>query len=271
MMNGITAKISRRLNVLLYDLRSIDIRKEFVPMRMEMLKEAAGFLAEKRLIGQDTDIEALGKEWPELVRTSFNPSDPDAFYSKWTGPAGASNIIANITDQFKRYYMFGAMSRSIGRNNGFDGTILDFGCGTGALSMAWQRRYCRKSKLLLADVDNLAAEFVRYQALKHRECRIEQRDISLSELPDLSVDVLICAHVLEHLKNPSEVFGLIEGRIKNGGFLILDAPWGGHPEHLPEAPVNWEKNGGALLLREKYEKTGGLNPYPGLSGIFRKK
>jgi SAM-dependent methyltransferase len=270
-MEKLTGKILRRLKIWQYNIRSLYVKKVFLPMRGEMTAEAVRFLLKKKLIETDTDIAALGSKWPELVKASFDPSDPDDFYSKWTGQTGASNIIANINDQFGRYYMHDAMAASLGTDNGFSGTVLDFGCGTGALSMAWQRKYCGRAKLLLADVDNLAAEFVRDQIQKHADYNTAQLDICLSKLAGSSVDVLVCAHVLEHLKNPSEVFASIESRLKTGGWLIIDAPWGGHPEHLHEAPVDWETNGGAVLLKEKYAKMRGLNPYSGLSGLYKKK
>ena len=267
----IAARVIRRLGVIKYNLTSIGAKKVFLQMRAEMLAEAADFLIEKKLINSAAEVSQQGDRWSGLVKSLFDPSNPEAFYTGWTGKTGSAGIIANVNDQFGRYYMYKALALSLGLNNSFKGTVLDFGCGTGALSLSWQRKYCNEARLYLADVENLSAEFVRYQRGKHPESKIEQTGISLESLNENSMDVLICAHVLEHLKNPSEVFATIEAKLKNNGLLILDAPWGGHPEHLAEAPIDWENNGGAAMLKDKYVKVKGLNPYPGLSGVFRKK
>lgn len=267
----IAARVIRRLGIIKYNLTSIGAKKVFLQMRAGILAEAADFLTEKKLIDSAADIAKQGAGWAGLVKSLFDPSNPEAFYTGWTGKTGSAGIIANINDQFGRYYMYKALAFSLGLNNSFKGTVLDFGCGTGALSLSWQSNYCNEARLYLADVENLSAEFVRYQTGKHPESKIEQTGISLKHLDEKSVDVLICAHVLEHLKNPSEVFATIEAKLKNDGLLILDAPWGGHPEHLAEAPIDWENKGGAVMLKEKYVKVRDLNPYPGLSGVFRKK
>jgi 2-polyprenyl-3-methyl-5-hydroxy-6-metoxy-1,4-benzoquinol methylase len=244
------------------------------PMEKEYLNDAAEFLFSKGYIKEGEDLNRLAKKWQHYINLTFDPKDPDKFYSKWVGEQGASNIAANIKDQFAKEHIAYAFWKYIGTNNFFRGTMLDFGCGTAAMSFSWRKNFAGEARLILADVDNLAKEFTGYAATKYAHHKTRLCSVDIRDVPDGTVDLVICAHVLEHLKNPSEVFKKVSGKVKKGGILILEAPWGGQPEHLPEAPVDWENNGGRKILENEYVLLEKLYPYDPasgqLSGVYQK-
>ncbi len=240
-------------------------------LEKDYLKGAEEFLLSKGYIKDGEDLNRLAKKWQHYLNTTFDAKDPEAFYGKWVGEQGASNIAANIKNQFLHEHLAHAYYKYMGIDNSFSGTVLDFGCGTAALSFSWREKYAMHASLILADVDNLAKEFTGYMATKYDNRKTRLCSVDLKDVPGESVDFMICAHVLEHLKNPSSVFGKINNRVKKGGILLLEAPWGGQPEHLPEAPVDWENNGGADMLAREYELLETMYPGSPLSGVYRKK
>jgi SAM-dependent methyltransferase len=136
--------------------------------------------------------------------------------------------------------------------------------------MAWRRDFAPDAVLYLADVDNLARRFVQWRLDRSVDRHVDMVTLDLEGIPDCSLDVVFCLDVLEHLKNPSEVFFAVDRKLKNGGLLFLQAPWGGGFEHLDEAPVDWEKRGGAARLVSGYRLQSRLKPWGDLSGVFLK-
>ncbi len=238
--------------------------------RVKFLKEAANFLIQKGLLNDKDDIEKLAKNWNFYVKKLFNSEQPENFYYSWQGKAGASNIAANIKDQFNRPYILHNLAKVLNLYKEPSITMLDFGCGTAALSIAFQDAFAKNSQLLLADVENLPREFVRIM----RKKKVELVDIGLGRVKENSVDIVLCIHILEHIKNPTQVFKLIHGKIKNGGFILLEAPWGKELEHIKESPIDWKIMGGEKFLTENYTKICSLNPFViwsgGVSGCYKK-
>lgn len=239
--------------------------------RLAYLQDAETFLRDRSLLTGRQTLQDLKQQWAQHIEAHFDPQAPGAFYETWQGDIGASNIPTNIDDQFSRDYIVAALATVFAPPYDFAGTILDFGCGTAAISLNWQWSFAKKSRLLLADVDNLPREFVRHQVETHKDVATELCDIALSTVPPRSVDVLLCIDVLEHLPNPSEVFALLDSRIRPGGIFIAQAPWGGHPEHLPEAPIDWQNRGGAQRLETFYATLAKMNPALNVSGIYWKR
>jgi 2-polyprenyl-3-methyl-5-hydroxy-6-metoxy-1,4-benzoquinol methylase len=241
--------------------------------REDFLREAAEFLRRENLLGDGDDIGALTKKWKSIVENNFDPKKPEQFYATWQGEIGASNILANISDQFSRPYVFYSLRESLVSHEGSDLVMLDFGCGTAALSIAAQKEYAATSHLLLADVENLPRQFVKTICGRSKG-RIELVDVSLGGVKDDSVDIVLCLHVLEHIKNPAEIFELIDRKIKNGGVVLLEAPWGREREHIGESLINWKGSGGDVFLNERYVKMRSMNHFVvwsgGISGVYKK-
>jgi SAM-dependent methyltransferase len=235
------------------------------------LKDAEDFLRARALIPSGESVASLLEKWPFHIRTSCKQDAPEGFSRQWYGAMGASNILTNIIDQFSRDYVVAALRPFFVAPHSFSGVILDFGCGAAAISLNWQWSFAPRARLLLADVENLPREFVRHEIAQHPECLAEIHDVSLDNVPDRSVDVMLCIDVLEHLSNPSEVFMLLHRKLRSGGLLFIQAPWGGHPEHVETALQDWESNGGGKLLELDYNCGSRMNDSIAVSGIYLKK
>ena len=239
--------------------------------RASCLREAFEFLRLKGLCDAPEELNALAAEWPRHIAERFDAGAPDSFYAQWTGRTGASSIVINIWDQFSRDYVVAALFYVFGPPYTFAGRLLDFGCGTAAISLTWQRQFAPRSRLYLADVDNLPAEFVRYRIESQGDTGAIPVGVLLEELSDNALDVVLCIDVLEHLQRPSDTFRLLDRKIRGGGFLILQAPWGNHPEHLDAAPLDWASNGGGEMLDTHYLPLLRMSPGAYPSGVFVKK
>jgi len=90
--------------------------------------------------------------------------------------------------------------------------VLDAGCGTGKLAESRKfKRYC-------------GVDFVEHELWK----TIQSSNITLSEMSvealnfnDNSFDLVICAHVLEHVRNPIRVLNEIRRVTKSRAIVIL--------------------------------------------------
>ncbi len=239
-------------------------------MRDLFIRDAERFLVERKLLSKEETINTLAQQWPEYSARYFDVSSPHTFYNAWVKEMGASNIGQNIFDQFSRPYILAGMNRYLGSGHTFSGTILDFGCGTGAIALSWQRKCARNANLLLADVDNLPREFVAWQCELYSHYAATLVDVALNTIDNGSLDCVLCVHVLEHLENPSAVFMHIDKKKKKGGLCIIEAPWGRHPEHLEKAPIDWRTCGGKEVLKRKYICLRKMMPFIPLSGVYRK-
>jgi SAM-dependent methyltransferase len=209
-----------------------------------------------------SQIEALIEEWRIDFRKLFDPQNPEHFYP--TCPNLAS-IFANIRDQCTRKYVYHAVSRFLKPGSFY----LDFGCGAATISLHFANRI---NCAFLVDVDNYVAEYVRWRL---RRSNLKQYQFltpdEFNSVPEEKVEFCLCIDVLEHLKNPSQVMSQISQKLKTGGILVLQAPWGGRPDHLPISPIDWNTNGGADELAKSYRQIETMVPFiVPLSGIFQK-
>ena len=247
------------------------IRKWIDEAREACLEEALDFLRPRGFCDTRDAMDALAAEWSGYVAATFDPAASEAFYGTWTGRMGAANIPTNIRDQFTRDYVVAALALVFAPPYAFAGDLLDFGCGTAAISLAWRADFAPRSRLFLADVDNLPREFVKYRLDRRRERDVHLVGVDLCEVADGSLDLILCVDVLEHLRTPSDTFRLLDRKLKSGGVLILEAPWSDEGEHLACAPVDWEKNGGQELLDTRYHRLGRMASGIPLSGLYWKK
>lgn len=239
--------------------------------REKCLDDALAFCQSRGLCATREAMDALAGRWQEFIQRHFDSARPDAFYAQWTGELGAANIPVNIRDQFGRAYVVVALHELFGAPYTFSGRVLDFGCGTAAVSLSWQRTFAPQVRLYLADVDNLPAEFVRYRIEQGGDSSVMFSGVDLEGIADGILDVIVCIDVLEHLPNPSQAFGLLDRKLRPGGVLLLQAPWGGHPEHLESAPIDWQRQGGAQLLETRYRPLFTMVPAFPISGAYWKR
>ncbi|MCA8990767.1 MAG: glycosyltransferase [Planctomycetaceae bacterium] len=97
--------------------------------------------------------------------------------------------------------------------------VLDIGCGAGRLGESIKRR--QDAHVVGIERDNTAAEIAR-----HRLDEVHSGDICADdfEFPDAEFDCVICADVLEHLRDPESVLRKVSRWLKPGGTLVTSLP-----------------------------------------------
>jgi SAM-dependent methyltransferase len=97
-------------------------------------------------------------------------------------------------------------------------SILDVGCGAGDNARILQASRCEVYGLTLSDDEaRLARPFCKDVFVKNAEFD----DI---DLPDESMDLLICSHVLEHMIQPAATLTRLCRYVKNGGYVLIAVP-----------------------------------------------
>lgn len=91
--------------------------------------------------------------------------------------------------------------------------VLDFGCGNGSF-LRLINEHCNQ----VAGVE-IQANYVNALNSESITCAT-----SLEDIDDMSFDVCVSFHVLEHLHDPVEVLSKIKNKLTNGGKLIIEVP-----------------------------------------------
>jgi len=143
-------------------------------------------------------------------------------------------------------------------------TALDYGCGSGVLAILLHKVFNFK-KLVLADIDNYVAGFVKFYIAKTNSKEIIWENI-LEYNSDETFDVL------EHLENSYEHLLKLDSKVIGGGIMALKIAFECEDKtHLPQASESFfVKNDGLGYLRQKYKRIkyfgGGL-----VSGVYKKR
>ena len=98
--------------------------------------------------------------------------------------------------------------------------VLDLGTAEGALGEALARKGCTVDGV---ELDDAAADVAR----RHYR-RVECIDLEGAALADLryeeTYDYVVCADVLEHLRNPAKLLGVARSWLRPGGELVVSVP-----------------------------------------------
>ncbi len=99
--------------------------------------------------------------------------------------------------------------------------ILDTGVGTGAMSLAFRRQFTGHLELDAVDISKAMLRQARHR-LEHPNTTLCVKQASLFALPydDNTFDVVLAAHVIEHLPEPQVALSEIVRVLKPGGILI---------------------------------------------------
>lgn len=229
----------------------------------EAIGDACEFLQIER-----TEYYNLALQWTELGPQLWQQSTPETFYTNWTGDAGRANLCANIIDQFSRQTVWAVLCQCLPQRE--DWVYLDYGCGSGVVSFPFLPQ-CDTA--VLVDVPNLAQDYVRWRLGKHghQHAAVLTPD-EAEQIPAGTFTCIACVDVLEHLPNPTEVFGKLDQMLRVGGLLLFRSPWAREDEdfseHLPEATADWHKPGGGNQhLQVRYEQLLGMD----FGGLYTKQ
>ena len=205
------------------------------------------------------------KKWESYIKQNFSADKPEEFYLNWKGEIGYLAIATNIHDQFRRFELYLKLKKYTQNME----SLIDIGCGSAAIY--WSMLASKESYLI--DVENENQKYISHKV----KPRLNIINGDISKIPSgYQADIVCIIDVLEHLEHPSKFFiENVHPYLKLGGLLFVQAPWGGIPEHLPEAPLDWGKSGRSFLT-EKYEFVSPINHIFHLtnyylSGVYRKK
>ena len=153
------------------------------------------------------------------------------FYESWSDEVALKNVCANVVNQMIWYENYNVCAAYASEAN----YVIDYGCGTGTLSLALKLDEIIKNKLVLLDVPNDVFKFREFRIAKNCLKNVYQDNIFTYNSPELA-DLIICLDVLEHIEESSLVFiDKICPMIKVGGHIILRAPGRGQLTHIDEA------------------------------------
>jgi 2-polyprenyl-3-methyl-5-hydroxy-6-metoxy-1,4-benzoquinol methylase len=147
--------------------------------------------------------------------------------------------------------------------------VLDYGCGTGTLAILLHKSFNFK-ELVLADIDNYVASFVKFYITKTNSEEIVWKNISENHNDEV-FDFVQCFDVLEHLENSYEHLLKLNSKVRSGGMLALKIAFECEDQtHLPQAAESFfVKNDGLGYLKQKYRRVryfgGGI-----VSGVYKK-
>ena len=190
-------------------------------------------------------------KWNVTEKNLFNQAENlKQFYESWNNEASIQNVCANIINQMIWIENYNICSRYAISSD----FIIDYGCGTGSLSIGLAFNKKIKNKLLLLDVPNDVSKFRDRRISKYNLTNVKNENIFEYDVLDKS-DLLICLDVLEHLENSSFVFiNHICPLLKSGGFMILRAPWRGQLTHIDQAADDFYLNGGRKYLSKYFRE-----------------
>ncbi len=98
--------------------------------------------------------------------------------------------------------------------------VLDLGCGDGP-ALQWLRETFRPEALVGIDIDvELVARARRRVAAKRTRAELRVGTATNLELPDTSVDVVLCHQTLHHLEDPRAALHEIHRVLRPGGVLL---------------------------------------------------
>lgn len=124
-------------------------------------------------------------------------------------------------------------------------TVLDIGCSTGIIDNVLAKKF---KKVVGIDIDKKAVKFAQ-QKFKRKNLEFRVKNALNVNHQDSRFDVIICAHVYEHVPNSQKLFEEIYRLLKPGGVCYLAAinrlwPWEVHYDlpflsWLPKPLAHW--------------------------------
>lgn len=109
--------------------------------------------------------------------------------------------------------------------------VLDAGCGNGMLSYQSYLKGSRVTGISIKDheVSGCRALFNRYLGLPEDQISFRKENLYDTDLESESYDEILCAEVLEHIKEDDTICRKLYDALKTGGVLHVTAPNAAHP------------------------------------------
>jgi 2-polyprenyl-3-methyl-5-hydroxy-6-metoxy-1,4-benzoquinol methylase len=98
---------------------------------------------------------------------------------------------------------------------------LEVGFGAGTYLPALCEAY---REVVASDLDQAHVDHVRGLAAKYPNLKLATDDITRSQLPERSFDLILCSEVIEHISDTAAVLTGIKRLLAPGGTLILSTP-----------------------------------------------
>lgn len=126
-------------------------------------------------------------------------------------------------------FVYGNLIDFVDRHVGKESTVLDLGCGKGAVSI---HVASRGSSVQGIDISEKAVEAARKDAERFglTNVHFSAGDIAKVDLKE-SYDVIICFDVIEHIQEDELMFKKINRLLRTGGKLLLRVPSESAPMH----------------------------------------
>ncbi|MCE2740283.1 MAG: class I SAM-dependent methyltransferase [Sphingobacteriales bacterium] len=98
-------------------------------------------------------------------------------------------------------------------------TVLDIGCGNGALSAVLKEKYTIETW----GIELMESEAEQAKEIMHK-VYVGACENLIPQLPDAYFDAIYLNDVLEHLSNPNEVLKMLKPKLKETGVIISSIP-----------------------------------------------
>ena len=114
-------------------------------------------------------------------------------------------------------------------------TVMDAGCGTGALAQAWLKTNQPHKTLHMLDSSEEMLSQARVNFSATPKTVFHQDILGSTAIPQSSCDLLLSAHVIEHLDTPQAGLSWFASRLRKGGHIALSVS----KPHWCTALVRW--------------------------------
>jgi hypothetical protein len=210
--------------------------------------------------------------WPHELWDKVG-GDVAEFNRHITGDVGRMNICANTICSFilkNTHDTLYSVLKMLG-NRQQEITLCDYGCCNANVTFSMLLGG-HVTSLDMYDLYSESAEFIRHRINKYgMEEQAQWRCVD-EPLTGRQYDVVYCIDVLEHTETPSNILETsIAPLLKSGGYLIIQAPWGGPVvSHLDEAIIDFYTKGGREFLTRHFEEVYSMSTLD-ISAVWRKK
>lgn len=211
-------------------------------MNSEGVKELKEYLGDKFIPYYDSSWE-LAKEWTSRKRST--KADIENFYRNTKNYIYNSIIFYYSNDRIDLSSYWLDLKKAYNIR-----TVIDYGCGVGNDGLNMMDT---GSKVIFADFDSPSFDFLKWRLKERNYISDLYQTIMVEELPRVKprADMLWAVDVLEHMKDPFEIFNCIENVRMIVFFTDCDDKAGGrHPFHFK---IDWKKLEGEFS-RRNYKK-----------------